>query len=52
MKTVKTKIQILMKSFLDLMRGKTLKIVTVILQGFKYIDHIDISICLIFNFIP
>jgi hypothetical protein len=47
MKTVKMKIQILMNSFLDFMREKTLKIVTVILQGFK---RLDISICLIFYF--
>jgi hypothetical protein len=46
---VKTKIQILTKNFLDFMRGKTLKTVTVILQGFK---RLDISICFIFSFIP
>jgi hypothetical protein len=46
MKTVKMNIQILTKSFLDFMRGKTL-IVTVILQGFK---RLDISKCLIFSF--
>jgi hypothetical protein len=49
MKTVKTKIQILTKIFLDFMRGKTLKTVTVILQGFK---RLDISVCLIFSFTP
>jgi hypothetical protein len=33
-----------MKSFLDFMRGKTLKTVTVILQDFK--KRLDITICI------
>jgi hypothetical protein len=47
-KTVKMKIQIVMK-FLGFHERDTLKIVTVILQGFK---RLDVSVCLIFSFIP